>query len=226
MATDATGTTGTVTAVDDGETAVPDEAAARPSPSPRPRDAEPDTPESADTTDTAGTAGGNDGRAPRSKLHVLLIAVLLVVCVALLVAGTLVGLAVWRGHQQDRDRAAATEAARAEVVNILTIDPNAIDAGVQRILDGATGPFKEDFASRKDVFSAVVKEQNVTSTGEVKAIAVESASDGSASLLVAATSTVTNAESGGQPQPRDYRMRVQVQEEAGQWLVAQVEFVP
>ncbi|NKQ51953.1 hypothetical protein HFP15_03550 [Amycolatopsis sp. K13G38] len=208
-----------------------------PRPSPRPRSAEGDDAQepSAAGSDTAtdhdADASERDqdeaGKArPRSRLYGWLIGALLLVCAGLAVVAALAGSAVLRGHNDDVDRAAATDAARTEVINVLTIDPKTVDADVQRIIDGSTGQFKNDFTSRKDVFTSVVKEQNVTSTGQVRAIGVESASDSQASVLVAATSSVTNSASSGQPQARDYRIRVQLQKEAGHWLAAQIEFVP
>ena len=238
MATDATRSGGTLT--DDevvAEPGAPETAVTRPSPVPRstvrrptPSDTQPGPDDPA--TDAAVEVAEDDAhedpgsRRPRSRLYGWLIAALAAVCVGLIVVGVLAGSAVWRGHNEDIDRAAATDAARAEVTNILQIDPKTIDADVQRIIDGSTGAFKNDFTSRKDVFSSVVKEQNVTSTSEIRAAGVESSTDTQASVLVAATSTVTNSASTGQPEARDYRIRVQVQKEAGRWLAAQIDFVP
>ena len=210
---------------------------ARPSPFPR-TTAGPDAqhgtePGADDAAEAAATDAAEEdehdssgSRRTRSRLYGWLIAALALVCAGLATVGVLAGLAVWRGHNEDLDRAAATDAARAEVTNILQIDPKTIDADVQRIIDGSTGEFKNDFTARKDVFASVVKEQNVTSTSAIRAIGVESSTDTQASVLVAATSTVTNTASPGQPQARDYRIRVQLQKVTGRWLAAQIEFVP
>ena len=179
----------------------------------------------ADDLDTEDT-GDEDGEHRRSRVYGWLIAALLVICVALVAVGVPTGLAVWRGHDQDKDRAAAAAAARAEVTRILTIDPKTVDADAQRIIDGSTGGFKKDFTSRKDVFADVVKEQKVTSTSEIRSLGVESATGTQATVLIAATSKVTNAASSGKPQPRDYRIRVQLQKASGHWLTSQIEFVP
>ncbi|GAB2960164.1 hypothetical protein LWP59_05815 [Amycolatopsis acidiphila] len=201
--------------------------AARPRPSPFPRKSVSDEAgDSPDATDDRDEDADQARPKPRKRLHGWLIAATLVICLALVAVGAMAGFALWRGHEQDLDRAAAADAARAEVTNILTIDPKTVDVDVQHIIDGSTGAFKTDFTSRKDVFADVVKEQNVSSTSDIRSIGVESSTVSQASVLVAATSTVTNTASSGQPQPRDYRIRVQLDKEAGHWLASQIEFVP
>jgi len=106
-----------------------------------------------------------------------------------------------------------------------SLDFNRATDDVQRILDGSTGSFKNDFQARADDFINVVKQSQVVTKGTVKATAIESMSQDSAVVLVAATSEVTNA-AGAQQEPRSWRLSVTVSRDGGDLKMSKVEFVP
>jgi Mce-associated membrane protein len=65
----------------------------------------------------------------------------------------------------------------------------------------------------------------VVTQGTINATAVESMGEHSASILVAATSRITNA-AGAKDEARVWRLRVTVTEDSGQYKMSKLEFVP
>jgi Mce-associated membrane protein len=117
------------------------------------------------------------------------------------------------------------EAARQGVVNLMSLDFNNAQADIQRVIDGTTGEFHDDFASSTNDFMTVMKESKVVTTATVSATAVETMSDDSAVVLVAATSQVANSVSM-QANPRIWRLSVTVDRVDDQIKMSKVEFVP
>lgn len=151
---------------------------------------------------------------------------LAVVLVGLLVA---IGL-VWsaRGDVDDGLSAAQREvaaAARAEAVAFLTVDHEDMDAVVDAVLAGATADFAEQYAAQRDTLVSEAERTEATSTGEVVALGVGDLDDDSATVLVAANSTVTNSGTGAEGQVRYYRLRLDLVRDDGRWLTSAVEFV-
>jgi len=138
------------------------------------------------------------------------------------------GYMIW----QDRNAAAQRHrvaqfaaAARQGVVSLMTLDFNHTKEDVQRVLDNSTGQFRDDFQSRADDFTKVVQESKVVTIGWVNATAVQSTTDNSAVVLVAAKSQVTNA-TGARNEPRAWRLSVTVTRDGGQIKMSKVEFMP
>lgn len=127
--------------------------------------------------------------------------------------------------QQARHEAEFVAAARQGVVTMTSLDFNKAKDDVQRIIESGTGEFKDDFQKKADDFIKVVQESKVVTTGTVHAAAVESMTDDSAVVLVAATSEVTNA-AGAKNEPRAWRLSVTVTRDGGQLKLSKVEFVP
>ncbi len=148
----------------------------------------------------------------------------------LLVCGLLAasGYLLWQ-HHQTADRQARTAefsaAARQGVINLMSLDFNNGDADIKRLIDSTTGQFREDFEKSKNDFLTVMKESKVVTKADVKATAVQSMTDDSAVVLVAASSEVSNSASDEQ-QPRGWRLSVTVEREDGQPKMSKVEFVP
>lgn len=152
------------------------------------------------------------------------VAAVIVIC-ALLGAS---GYMVWQHHNaiQERQRAAAfAAAARQGVINMTSLDFNHAKADVQRVLDSSTGEFRDDFQQRAADFASVVEQTKVVTEGTVNAAAIESMGKDSAVVLVSATSHVTNS-AGAKDEPRAWRLRVTVADNAGQMKMSKVEFVP
>jgi Mce-associated membrane protein len=124
-------------------------------------------------------------------------------------------------RQQD---AAFLSAARQGIVNMTSFDFNRAKEDVQRVIDGSTGEFRDDFQKRAADFTTVVQQSKVVTQGSVAAAAIESVRGDSAVVLVLASERVTNA-AGAKDEPREFRLRVTVSPDGDQLKMSKVEFV-
>ena len=143
---------------------------------------------------------------------------------------TLAGLVGWLGyraydrHQAQVQRDLFIQTARQGAVNLTTISYTEIDADVQRILDSATGAFREDFEKRSRPFVEVVKAAQSQSEGTITEAGLESVRGDSAQVLVAVA--VKSRTAAGEQSPREWRMRIDVQAVGEGVKVSNVVFVP
>lgn len=148
---------------------------------------------------------------------------------ALILAGV-TGLAGWLGYsayqaqraQAQRDQFVSV--ARQGAVNLTTIKYTEVDADVQRIIDLATGSFREDFEQRAKPFIKVVKAAQSKSEGTVTDAGLESQRGDSAQVLVAVA--VKSQTAGGEEPQREWRMRIEVRAVGADAKVSNVVFVP
>lgn len=148
------------------------------------------------------------------------------VVVLALLAGVIVFGLQWFGQRgQDAEQDAASASARQIAVNLTSLDYNTIDAQVKQIIDETTGDFRNQFTQNADSFSNVVRVAKVQTTSDVVGSGVQSIGDGKARVLVAVRSTVKNTQAP-QGDVRNYRMALDLQDQGGQWLTSNVEFVP
>ena len=191
-----------------------------------------EAPEATDTVETAEASAPTETAVPeqgRRRLRApnlargLTIAAAVAICALLGVSGWM----AWHHHSvvQERQRAAAyVAAARQGVINLTSLDFNKAKEDVQRVLDSATGAFKDDFQRRAEDFESVVKDSKAVTEGSVAATAVESMNNDSAVVLVLANERVTNI-AGAKDQPRTFRFRVSVVHDGDQLKLSKVEFV-
>ncbi|MEV0358259.1 hypothetical protein AB0H71_19640 [Nocardia sp. NPDC050697] len=151
-------------------------------------------------------------------------AAVLVIAAALATSGFL-GFQHREAAARERGEAEFAAAAKQGVIALTTLDFTHAAADVQRVLDNSTGPFRDDFQNRSTDFTSVIEQSQVATEGTVNAVAVESMTDDSAVVLVAATSKVTNS-GGAQQEPRAWRLSVTVQREGDSMRMSKVEFVP
>ncbi len=218
---DAKDTTTVVEAADDTaeapETPEPSEESERSEPS-----EEPEPPAgSTESTRQRLRVPGLSGLSGLSR--VLAAAAILAICGLLGASGWM----LWHHHTvlAERQRSAAyVAAARQGVVNLTSLDFNKAKEDVQRVLDSATGEFRDDFQRRADDFASVVKDSKAVTQGSVTASAVESMSKDSAVVLVLANERVTNS-AGAKDDPRAFRFRVSVVRDGDQLKISKVEFV-
>ncbi|WP_051198436.1 hypothetical protein [Gordonia shandongensis] len=177
----------------------------------------------ADDSTSAGAATADDATPRRSRRRVL---------TAIVVAVVVIGLAAATGFTADRyltERsrehrdAQYVDAARQGVLNVISVSADRADRDVDRILETATGDFRADFAARSADFIDVVKKMKVTSKGTVNAVGIESSDEHEATLLVSATSLVTNG-SGADEEPRVWRLRVHLRNDDDRILIEKVDF--
>ncbi|WP_232329412.1 hypothetical protein [Nocardia violaceofusca] len=138
------------------------------------------------------------------------------------------GYMMWRHHEvsaKQHREAEFVAAARQGVTTLTSLDFNHAADDVKRVLDDSTGSFRNDFQSRADDFAKVIQQSKVATQGRVNAAAVQSMTDDSAVVLVAATSEVTNS-AGAKQEPRAWRLSVTVERVDGRLKMSKVEFVP
>lgn len=153
-------------------------------------------------------------------------AVLAVLCTGALIAASVFMFIQHRNVVADQRQSAEYAAAgRQSVVTLMSLTYNKAQEDVQRIIDNSIGQFKDDFQNQAADFIKVAQDSKVITEVTVNSVAVESMSDDSAVVLVAATSRVTNA-AGANQEPRAWRLSVDLQRDGGQIKMSKVEFVP
>lgn len=164
-------------------------------------------------------------RGPSERTWRRIVGVLGVLAVAL-------ASAVAIGHWQGRDEGGLTEqheqvarAAQAQTEAFLTVDHRDMDAAIKKVLAGATGDFKKDYASRREEIIEAATRNESLSTGEVVSLGIGELDEDSALVYVAANSEVSNTTTEGTKQPRYYRLQLDMTLEDGKWLASDVQFV-
>jgi Mce-associated membrane protein len=143
---------------------------------------------------------------------------------------TLAGLTGWLGyrqhdkHQAEVQRNLFVQTARQSAVNLTTLNYTEVEADVQRIVDSATGAFRDDFQQRSRPFIDVVKAAQSQSEGTVTEAGLESIRRDWARVLVAVE--VKSKTAAGEQAPREWRMRIDVQAVGDGAKVSAVVFVP
>lgn len=163
------------------------------------------------------------GMSRRARTAVIALGV-----VAGLLASVSVALAVTvKGHLDDRDaldaaRSAAVAAARQEIVNLDGLSWKTIDADLKRVLDGATGTFKDQFGRAQKDLKATVLERKSVSSGKVLFAGVVRADTETATVLVAVDRTVKDVTDPDGGVAHD-RWRVDLEKHDGRWLVSDLQ---
>jgi Mce-associated membrane protein len=147
-----------------------------------------------------------------------------------LVVATLTGLTGWVGyrayhqHEAQAQRDLFLQTARQGAVNLTTINYTEIETDVQRILDLATGAFRDDFEHRSKPFIELVKAAQSKSEGTVTDAGLESQHGDSAQVLVAVA--VKSRTAAGEEAPREWRMKIEVKSVGDEARMSNVVFVP
>lgn len=136
------------------------------------------------------------------------------------------GYRVYREYRVEQSRSMFLEFGKQGAINLTTIDYQRADADVQRILDSATGAFRDDFASRSDALVDVVKQAQSRSSGSVTSAGVESMTADEARVLVALSVVTSNLGGPVQQPPRYWRMRLTVNKVDDGAKISRVDFVP
>lgn len=150
-----------------------------------------------------------------------------------LLAAALAGLVAWSAvlgadafeqRQQEAQRQQALHAARQVAVNLLSLDYRTIDRDIDRVLNGTTGQFRDQFASRTGVVEQVLPEAEAASEAQIHSAGVSSMDGDSAEVMLIADATVRNA---NQEEPRNvhYRLSLTVERQDGRWLVSEVRYI-
>ena len=153
-----------------------------------------------------------------------LTAALAAVVVGLLVVGGLL-LPRWLDARAEQDRYdAVLKAATLETIAFTTLDYRDLDPSIERVLDGATGDFEKQFSASRDQLEQLSTQNKSVSEGRVLEAGVVSMDEDSARVIVVADSTVTNV-NAPDPQPRHYRLQLDLVLQDGRWLTSDLQFV-
>lgn len=168
--------------------------------------------------------GDRRGRLPggrRGRLLWVLAALLVVVAVAL--AATL-GVGRWKRDHAASDAAAALAAGRQLAVNFVTMNATTYDADTARVLAGATGTFRTEYAATIAELKPVVTGNKTVSTVQRAEAALVTARGDTATVIVGVVAPTTNS-AAATPQPKTYRLRLELARVAGEWKVSALDFV-
>jgi len=163
--------------------------------------------------------------APRRRRLLLAAAVVLgLTTVGLAVAAVLVGLRMHHLQTVADRRQAALTAARQEAVNFTSYDYNTLDRDFGRVIDNASGGFKDEFTQQSKQLRDLITKGQATSQGSVLDAAVVSAGPGSAVVLAVVDDKVKNVNIPDGA-TRHYRLRLALNRSGDRWLVTDLQFV-
>ena len=169
--------------------------------------------------------------------------VLYVVAVLLACACVSGGVVIWQQERSDAQSLAdspetlpptpaeaarygeVTEAAKATAVALLNIDYRDPQASFEAVAATATGTFLDQYEASSDSLVDLVTQYESVQSGEVDSAAVSRLDEDDATVLVAATGTVTNLQTGDDGQLRVYRILITLVRQDGAWLTEDLEFV-
>lgn len=170
----------------------------------------------------AGSSDTQPGAASRIGSGLALGLVLLVALTALV--GWL-GYRAYQANEAEQQRALFLHVGRQGALHLTSIDYTRVDADIQRVLDSSTGAFYDDFQKRSPAFADVVRQSQSKTQGTITEAGVESVSGDTARVLVAVSVKTSNVAGQDQP-PRQWRMRIDVQQIGDEAKVANVGFAP
>lgn len=162
--------------------------------------------------------------APAAATRSGVLVVLALLCVLLAVVAVVLGVRL-RGYAQTEDaRSDALRAARQSALNLTTIDVAQFDEAVQRVLEGATGDFRQEFEDNSENLEKLLTENEVDADGSVISAGLVRSDRSNATALVVVDSTVRNT---AVPEGRlnTYRMQIDVERVDGRWLTSSLRFV-
>jgi Mce-associated membrane protein len=168
--------------------------------------------------------GGRRWLGRPSRKAAAIAAAVVVACASL----TASGYVVWQHHnvaQQKRRTAEFATAARNAVVAMMGINASDARNDMQHFADETTGEFKAGVLMGAEKAVKDIEQSKVSAKATVQAVAVQSMTEDSAVVLVAAKSEITKPDQS-KPVSRSWRIVVNVERDAGTLKISKVEFVP
>ena len=118
-----------------------------------------------------------------------------------------------------------TKAAKAETLAFLTIDYKNMDPLIDKVIAGAAGDFKQQYAGARANLKSSTQQAQAVSTGKIKGVGVGDLDDNTAVVFVAVDSQVINKSTKGKGVPRYYRLKLTMVHQGSKWLTSNLEFV-
>ena len=120
--------------------------------------------------------------------------------------------------------AEANAAARQIVVTLMTLDAKNAAVNIRQVIDNSTGQFREQMESGADEMIKSLQKAQVSTRVRVGTTAVESVSDDSAVVLVAAYSEL-NAPDSPDRKPRSWQIALTLNRDAGVLKLSKIDFL-
>jgi Mce-associated membrane protein len=137
------------------------------------------------------------------------------------------GYMLWQHHTAVHQRQLVAEfstAARQGITALMSIDPDHAKDSVQRMIDASTGDQKNMLSALSVLIVKKAEDTKVGSKVNVEAIAVQSVSDDSGVVLVAARTDAIGPDNA-KPPPALFRCSVNMDRDGGQLKISKVEFL-
>jgi Mce-associated membrane protein len=158
---------------------------------------------------------------PGPRLLWALTTILFVASVAVL---TTLGRSAWDAREAGFDRAEALAAGKQLAVNFVTMDHATFDADSARVLAGATGEFKKEYAESAAKLKPIVVQNKTVSKVERAEASLVSGDADSARVLVGVVAPTRNA-AATTPEKKTYRLRLDLTRVGDEWKVSSLDFV-
>ena len=164
----------------------------------------------------------------RVRLNITLYVLTLLVACACVIGGVV----SWRTHD-DRTRDAAEQERYGDVLAAATTEAEAFinirydqaQESIDKVAEGATGEFREQYASSTEGVIQVLEENRSVMKGEVLWAGVVDVDNDSATVIAATTGTVANKQTDNKPVVRNFRLQLDLVLEDGRWLTRDLQFV-
>jgi Mce-associated membrane protein len=137
------------------------------------------------------------------------------------------GYMLWQHQTAVHNRqltAEFTAAARQGITAMMSIDPDHAREDVQRMIDASTGDQKNMLSVLSTLIVKKAEDSKVGSKVTVEAVSVESLSDNSGVVLVAAKTAPTGPDNA-KPPPALFRLSVNMDRDGGQLKMSKVDFL-
>lgn len=134
---------------------------------------------------------------------------------------------LWQHHIAVHHRQLAAEfsaAARQGITAFMSIDPDHAKDDVQRAIDASTGDQKNQLSVLSTLIVQKAEETKVGTKVSIEAVAVESLSDDSGVVLVAAK-TIPTGPDNAKPPPALFRLSVNMDRDDGRLKMSKVDFL-
>ena len=152
--------------------------------------------------------------------------------VVLLVVALLGGALVVRTHQDRADARARQErygavlaAADHEVTAFVNLRYDRATQSVGAVASGATGDFRAHYDTAAADVVRLLRRHRSSMSGRVLWSGVVAVSPDRATVIAATSGTVANTHTHGLRAPRQFRFRVSLVRQDGQWLISDLRFV-
>ncbi|WP_460808218.1 hypothetical protein [Nocardioides salsibiostraticola] len=175
-------------------------------------------------------ADPKQGAAPgRTGTTLIVLATTCALLVAIAVAGAAFSVKAHLDRGDDaqiqRQYGDVLASARAEAEAFVNIRFDDAEASIERVRDGATGEFREQYDTSTESVIAVLEQNESVMDGEVVWAGVDTLDNDSARVFAYTSGTVANLQTAGKPVERNFRLQLDLVLVEGEWLTKNLEFV-